>query len=185
VSYLQRANEPFYALSRWYYATLTGIQYREWPNYYELRYEQLVEDPAAVLQRLCNFLDEPFTPELLETSAPLEEEPATWKSSPFEAVNRESVGQHKAEMSDALRSMFHHVRLSRHGIESLPFGGNTTGVLTPIELQQALGYDTKGLTPSAPVERSERKGAAQQFRRWRFRQLRRYRSWSKLPTRLA
>jgi hypothetical protein len=30
--------------------------------YYELRYEQLVENPALQLQALCNFLDEPFVP---------------------------------------------------------------------------------------------------------------------------
>ena len=185
ISYLQRDPDPFYVLSRWYYATLTGIQHRGWPNYYELRYENLVEDPASELRRLCDFLDEPYMPELLQPSAPLEDKLATWRSSPFEGVNKESVGQHRTELSDSLRSMFHHVRLSRHGIESLPPGGSTTGVLSPIELQQTLGYDTDGLDPSSPVERSDRKAAAKRFRKWRFRQLRRYRDWSKCPTRLV
>ena len=184
VSYFRRSNDPFYAVSRWYYATLTGIQYRRWPNYYELRYEDLVEDPASELRRLCDFLDEPYSPDLLKPSTALEEKLATWKSSPFEGVNKESRGQHRGQMPESIKSMFHHVCLSRHGIQSLPFEGNTTGLLPPIELQQHLGYDTDGLAPCSPVDRSDRRSAVRGFRHWRFRQLRRYRKWPGCPTRL-
>lgn len=44
-----------------------GSASRGRPNHLSLRYEDLVEDPEATLRYLCEFLGEPFSPEMLVT----------------------------------------------------------------------------------------------------------------------
>jgi hypothetical protein len=47
-------------------------------QYLEIRYEQLIADPAAVLRPMCDFLGEPFAPAMLEFHNP---DKNSWKAS--------------------------------------------------------------------------------------------------------
>jgi hypothetical protein len=56
------------SLERWQKATEAGMAARSWlapDQYLELRYEDLVADPAAELQRVCDFLRIRYVPEML------------------------------------------------------------------------------------------------------------------------
>jgi protein-tyrosine sulfotransferase len=50
----------------WLRDTAAGMRWRGAPNYREVRYEELVGAPEPVLRTLCEFLDEPWDPALLE-----------------------------------------------------------------------------------------------------------------------
>ena len=53
-------------IHRWLQDTTAGMAWRRHPNYMELRYEDLVEDLEPNLKRLCAFVGEPWSQELLE-----------------------------------------------------------------------------------------------------------------------
>lgn len=50
---------------RWVADTTAGIAHRGHPRYLEVRYEDLVQDPAGTLERLLDALGEPFDPAIL------------------------------------------------------------------------------------------------------------------------
>ena len=53
-------------IRHWLRDTAAGMAWRRHPNYFELRYEDLVGRPEPTLKRLCAFIGEPWCPELLE-----------------------------------------------------------------------------------------------------------------------
>ena len=53
-------------IQRWLRDTAAGMAWRRHPNYLEIRYEDLVENPEPTLRSLCTFLGDPWYPELLE-----------------------------------------------------------------------------------------------------------------------
>lgn len=54
----------------WVADTAAGMLLRGDPRYYELRYEDLVQRPEGSLRALCDFLGEPFVPELVDAGQP-------------------------------------------------------------------------------------------------------------------
>ncbi len=155
-SYNQREKSVFKAVSRWYYATLSGIQYRGCPRYYEIKYEDLVQQPAESLALLCGFLGEEFTPTLLGP----EGEPASSRSdsslNPNGEISQQSIGKYRARFSDEHAAVFASTRLSRYGLAALPSQPRSErNTPTPIELQVSLGYSTEGLTGARPLDRSD------------------------------
>ncbi len=60
----------------WVTDTSAGMRFRGDARYHELRYEDLVTRPDAMLRRLCDFLGEPFDARLLESEAGISAAPA-------------------------------------------------------------------------------------------------------------
>ena len=54
-----------YCINSWLRDTAAGIQWRGHPNYLEIHYRNLVEQPEATLQTVCAFIQEPFDPAML------------------------------------------------------------------------------------------------------------------------
>ena len=54
---------------RWLHDVSLGRAFAGHPRYVEVRYERLVEDPAGQLQRLCEFLGEDYSPQMLDPAA--------------------------------------------------------------------------------------------------------------------
>ena len=67
---------------RWVADTAAGMRWRGDPRYLEVRYEDLVREPADTLARVLAFLDEPFDPALLEV------DPAAAGGRPDAAIGR-------------------------------------------------------------------------------------------------
>lgn len=173
-SLAKRGFSPLLAVSRWYYATLTGIQYRDWPNYYELRYEDLVRDPRQELSRLCNFLGESFSESMLEGESDKASIIASWRNNQHGPVSVASVGRHRQELTGVHRSFFKAVRLSRRGRQMLPHADSPTARLTALELQTHLGYSTEELEGAGPLAMSSRLLALKELARCQVRSLVKY-----------
>jgi hypothetical protein len=184
VSYYRRTPDPFLTVGQWYYATMAGLQYADWDNFLVVRYEDLVENPAQTLQRVCEFLGETYTDSLLDAEAPSVEKLPSWRSHQQGPVTNVSVGQYVESLTDDVKSMFAQLRLTKAGRKLLPYEGANSGPLTPFEVQERLGYGLDGLETNRTVTPRERLAARRQFRRWRLRRLRRFRTWSKSTVRI-
>ena len=53
-------------IARWVTTVSAGLRYRGDPRYYELRYEDLVDDDEKTLKGLFDFIGEPWEPSILE-----------------------------------------------------------------------------------------------------------------------
>ncbi len=61
---IRRSLEP--CIRGWLRDTAAGMKWRGHPNYYEVRYEDLVGVPEATLRKLCAFIGEPFDEAMLQ-----------------------------------------------------------------------------------------------------------------------
>ena len=116
---MKRKFDIFAATSIWLYNTSCGIGCRDLPNYMEYHYEELVDNPPAVLNRICDRLGITFDPAMLE---PGQNEftskffaAGAWSSNPAQPINRQSVGRFKTDLSDADYAQFSSVQLSKAG----------------------------------------------------------------------
>ena len=184
VSYYRRTRDPFLTVGQWYYAMMAGLQYSDWDNFLVVRYEDLVENPAQTLRRVCEFLGEVYTDKLLDVESPSVDKLSSWRSHQQGPVTNTSVGQYVDSLTDDVKSMFAQLRLTKAGRQILPYGGAKSGDLTPFEIQERLGYGTDGLERNRTVSYRERLESQRRFWRWRLRRWRRFRAWPKCPARI-
>jgi hypothetical protein len=53
---------------KWLEETSAGLPFRNHPRYLEVIYEQFLEDPEAILKKVCDFIEEDYSPQMLDTS---------------------------------------------------------------------------------------------------------------------
>src|SRR5262249_13378858 len=118
-SLMKRGCDIFEATSIWLYNAASGVGCRDLPNYVEVRYEELVKDPRAILQSICERIPIPFDPCMLQ---PGEGEQASqfalaghWKNSVTDRVSQQSVGRYKTDMCATDYAAFCHVQLTKIG----------------------------------------------------------------------
>ncbi|GAA0926639.1 sulfotransferase [Nonomuraea longicatena] len=116
----------FHAVSTWAEAIDAGRKLRRTmakDNYYELRYEELTDDPSTELKKLCEFLEEDFDPamvsprEAAEIAVPVHK---VWHSNTHGDVTRSRVGSWANRLEDweiALCEQALGERLKSHGYE--------------------------------------------------------------------
>lgn len=98
------------AASRWLYDTMCGLSVRGSPNYYEVRYEELVHNPDATLAGIYQFIGKDMT--VLENSGHEDRSqsvysenwldrdvPQIWTSTPSDPISTASIGKYKATLS--------------------------------------------------------------------------------------
>jgi hypothetical protein len=185
VSHYHRTKNAFLTATKWYFPTLAGLQYADWDNFLIVRYEDLVQNPEETLRGICRFLGEEYTDKLLEAESPSVEKLATWRSHPQRTITNSSVGQHTDSLTDDMKSIFTQLRSTETGRQLLPYGGSKSGLLTPAELQERLGYSLDGLDTSRPVSYRERVESRRNFWQWRWRRWRRFRTWAKCPAQIV
>lgn len=97
-------HNTFHAVSAWGEAIDAGDRLRKTlaeDSYYELRYEDLTDDPATEMKKLCHFLDEDFDPamcsprEAAGVAVPLHK---VWHSNTHGEVIRSRVGSWAARL---------------------------------------------------------------------------------------
>jgi hypothetical protein len=147
-SLMKRGMDIFEATSIWMYNAACGIACRDLPNYMEVRYEEMVQDPTAMLERICQKASISFDPYMLR---PSESERTSkfaaagaWKSNTRDPINQKSVGRYKTDMSAADYAAFCNVQLTAAGMRQV--GGPQT---TAFELLRMLGYSAE--LPEQPV----------------------------------
>jgi hypothetical protein len=165
-SLMKRGMDVFEATSIWLYNAACGVACRDLPNYMEVRYEEMVQDPTAMLERICQKASIPFDPCMLQAS---ESERTSkfvaagaWKSNTRDPINQKSVGRYKTDMSAADHAAFCHVQLTEAGVRQV--GGDQT---TAFELLRSLGYSVH--LPEQPVStvRAKFLDASDRFRQGR------------------
>ena len=122
-SLLRRDPRPYHAVSHWLYNVSAALAWRAHPAYLEVRYERLVSEPAATLRTICQHLDVPFEPRMLQPTtddywrrcAP-ESIHASWHNSPLDGdVSTRSVGRWRRELTPGVEALFWRMRLSPWG----------------------------------------------------------------------
>ena len=141
-SLMKRGCDIFEAASIWLYNATCGIGCRDLPNYVEIRYEDLVKDPQAILRPICERVSITFDPCMLEPSEGEQvsqfAKAGRWKSSVSDQVNQQSVGRYKTDMSDTAYAIFCRVQLTKLGAQKAG-----TSQLTSFELLRSLGYSAQ------------------------------------------
>ena len=154
-SLMKRGYNLFGAGSRWLYDTLCGIALRDFDNYIEIKYEDLVSEPVATLKLLFRHLKIPFDSEILENNlkssdhgwhidhfSTTHETTKAWRHKPSDPIQRSSIGRYKAEMRYAELATLHKICLSKTasidlGITKFSFG----------DLLEKLGYAGNDFDP--------------------------------------
>lgn len=185
VSYYRRTQDAFLTVGQWYFAMMAGLQYEDWDNFLMVKYEDLVRDPVSTLRSICRFLGEEYTDKLLDPESPSVNKLPSWRSHHQAPVTNDSVGQYVDSLTAGVKSMFRQMRLTEAGRELLPYGAAKSGLLTPFEVQERLGYSMDGLETSCTVSYRERVESRRRFWRWRLRRWRRFRTWPNCPARIV
>lgn len=98
---------------RWLNDTSCGIAYREHPRYHEIRYEDLVSDPEAVLRELCDFLKEEYQPCMVDPSASKEDNMDVGRlvnnQNSKEKISNRSLGRWRTDLSADEKQEFDNV----------------------------------------------------------------------------
>jgi hypothetical protein len=100
--------------------------------YYEMRYEDLVQDAEAQLQPLCGFLGEPYLPEMANPHHLGREriEPDSFHAAIRQPPSTARIGRWRREMSEADRRLFQRIAgplLDELGYETSDLGGMSSG----------------------------------------------------------
>jgi len=99
-----RGFEIFGSIMRWLLAVEAGIRFREHPNYYEIKYEDLVLEPEDTLKKLMAFLGEDYDPKMLDFTESGKKNPLNYGSTP---IFTKSVEKWKrTELTPNAKSLF-------------------------------------------------------------------------------
>lgn len=118
--------DSFHAVATWAEAVDTGARLRRTmpeDSYYELRYEDLTDDPETELKKLCAFLEEDFSPAMVsprEAASVAVPSHKVWHSNTHGEVTRSRVGSWAHRLDDweiALCEQVLGARLAARGYE--------------------------------------------------------------------
>jgi hypothetical protein len=116
----------FHAISTWAEAIDAGGRLKRTlpeDTYYELRYEDLTDDPATELKKLCHFLEEDFAPSMVsprEAASVAVPQHKVWHSNTHREVTRSRVGSWANRLDDWEIALSEHMlgdRLEAMGYE--------------------------------------------------------------------
>lgn len=128
-SFLKRGMTPYFATMLWMYNTAHALRYKDLPEYYEIRYEDLVSDPENQIRKLCDFLNISFFDFMLDTNAgETEIRLDSWTKSPGAAIDGSSVGSAESFLNRFHYYVLGHVRISlshvkRYNLKQFHFFG--------------------------------------------------------------
>ncbi|SDH87438.1 sulfotransferase family protein [Nonomuraea jiangxiensis] len=118
--------DSFHAVSTWAEAIDAGGRLRRTlpaDTYYELRYEDLTDDPMTELKKLCHFLEEDFSPSMIsprEAAIHAVPQHKVWHSNTHGEVTRSRVGSWADRLDDWEIALCEHMlgdRLESMGYE--------------------------------------------------------------------
>ncbi|GAA3718377.1 sulfotransferase [Nonomuraea antimicrobica] len=118
--------DSFHAVSTWAEAIDAGGRLRRTlaeDTYYELRYEDLTDDPMTELKKLCHFLEEDFSTSMIsprEAAVAAVPQHKVWHSNTHREVTRSRVGSWAARLDDWEIALCEHMlgdRLESMGYE--------------------------------------------------------------------
>jgi hypothetical protein len=149
-SLMRRGHSPFLATSRWMCGVLAGLRLRGLGRYFEVRYEELVENPEDRIRALCGYVGQKYSRGLIEAVDPTAGAASeTWQAAEAAAITSAPIGGHRSANVQQILAHMAAVRLTDAGHAMLPrpTGFEDLGDLSALELQGRLGYDGGELGP--------------------------------------
>ena len=95
-SLIKRGMNPYYATMMWLYNTSTAANYKNKNNYFEIKYESLVNNPKETLIELLSFLKLDYEPTIITNNDFETNKLSSWNNSPTGNISTNSIGTHKA-----------------------------------------------------------------------------------------
>jgi len=144
-SLIKRGMSPYFASMLWLYNTSFALMFKNHPNYYEIKYEDLVGNPKKVIVELCNFLNIDFSEKMLNTQSKTNVKIDTWNNTPDSKISNNSVGNYKSFLTKYHLYIFSKSRISNKHVKKykLPFSSS-------YEIQKALGYQFTNIKITKP-----------------------------------
>lgn len=98
----KRNKSLFYSGSVWLYNNIVGSKSERQKSYMQIKYEQLVNQPAIEIERVLNFIGIDKTESILDVNHAhsVEYHKGRWNNSPSSDISNKSVGRYKNELSD-------------------------------------------------------------------------------------
>jgi hypothetical protein len=93
-------------------SAIASFENNRWKNVHEIRYEDMVTDPAAELKKVCESINEEYDPCMLEYASQEkmnEHEPVEflqWKSKTLEKPSFKDIGKYKSELTGEQIALF-------------------------------------------------------------------------------
>jgi hypothetical protein len=111
--------------------------------YYEMRYEDLVQDPEAHLRPLCEFLGEPYLPEMANPHHLGREriEPDSFHAAIRQPPSTARIGRWQQEMLEPDRRLFQ--RIAGPLLDALGYETPDLGVMSPGEIARFVALGSK------------------------------------------
>ena len=94
-SLIKRGMSPYYATMMWLYNTSTASKYKNKSNYFEIKYESLVNNPKEILEDLLSFLNLDYEPTIFTKNDYETDKITSWNNSPTGKISSGSIGSHK------------------------------------------------------------------------------------------
>jgi Sulfotransferase family len=126
----RRGFNLFAAGTRWLFDTMAGLAARKHSNYLEIRYEDLVQSPAEVLQKIFLHLGVDLETDVLRGRSRVKKGvytedwkmrsvPQAWQQTPDDPISTASVGRYKRVLTAQELSILDRITLNKKGASRL------------------------------------------------------------------
>ncbi len=113
-SFQKRGMTAYYSSMLYLYNTASALSCRGNKNYYELSYEDLVNNPSNTLESICNFLDLTYDKSMLQSrNENVSGKLNSWNHDPSSEISPSSIGKGGTELSNYNYFVFDHIRISK------------------------------------------------------------------------
>ena len=104
----------YYSSMLYLYNTALALSCRGNKNYYELSYEDLVNNPSDSLKAICNFLNLIYDESMLDTkNENVSGKLRSWNNDPSSKISTSSIGKGRTGLSKYNYFVFDHIRISK------------------------------------------------------------------------
>jgi hypothetical protein len=116
-SFVKRNWSPYYATMTWIYNTSLALQYHGHPDYYGLKYEDLVANPENEMKKLCDFLQLDYSEKMLISEQKEDNGINSWNNKPGGSISGSSIGKYKDFLEDFYAYVFYHSIISKSHVD--------------------------------------------------------------------
>ena len=140
----KRSGSFYHAAAHWLYNNAAAIRYQELPNYYRIKYDDLVLNTKQAVKNLCTWLNIEFENNLVDNKPNKYWETCadynmhqSWNVKPSDGISSKSIGKYKNELNESHHFLLNRIKLTRKGQKKL----NLSTKLSLINLASEFGYN--------------------------------------------
>lgn len=138
-----RGMDSYSASMLWLYNTAMGLRIKENDLYYQISYEDLVQDTENTLAYLCDFLSIDYLKDIIEPqSEKSEKNILSWDNSPGGSIKSISVGKYKNQLDSFDYFVIDRVRISKTHIENYGLKNDSINSISVLSYKYSRRYST-------------------------------------------